>query len=446
MHRESLILLALLLLLLLSLFWTRSSRHSKEVTTPAKPKIPRPLRPRSPDDCSLCCAQTPPTAPTDPPPPWNHVKSRRGRHKQIDTEGLACPNHECRYCGITDASILALVGYGSHGKNERIQDVRCQACGCKFTTRRDTPLYRLKTPSQRIGEVLSALAEGLDVAAAVRVFGHVEATIQRWLTRSGRHAQSLHRHLFRNLHLWHIQLDELKTRLRNKNHELWLWVAMDVQTKVIPALALGPRTQFLAHTLIHHLKSTLAIGCLPVFSSDGLNLYFYALTAHFGSWCECLGKRALQWVVAAGLLYGQVKKFYRQRRVVRIEYRMQWGKLEELKACLKALGLSGRLNTAFVERVNLTLRQAIAPLIRRTWGTAQTLLGLQSHVEWWRAYYHFIRPHESLRVELAHPIERKGRQIPKRYRSRTPAMAAGITRHRWSVSEFLSFPLPEALL
>ena len=159
MRRESLILLAILLLLLLSLFWIHSSRHSKEVTTPAKPKIPRPLRPRSPDDCSLCCAQTPPTAPTDPPPPWNHVKSRRGRHKQIDTEGLACPNHECRYCGITDTSIHALVGYGSHGKDERIQDIRCQACGCKFTARRDTPLYRLKTPPQRIGEVLSALAE-----------------------------------------------------------------------------------------------------------------------------------------------------------------------------------------------------------------------------------------------------------------------------------------------
>jgi IS1 family transposase len=293
---------------------------------------------------------------------------------------------------------------------------------------------------------LAALAEGLDVAAAVRVFGHAEDTIQRWLTRSAIHAQRIHTHLFHNLHLWHIQLDELKTRLRSKSHEFWLWVAMDVQTKIIPVLVLGPRTQELAHTLIHRLKLTLAVGCLPVFTSDGLNFYFYALTAHFGSWCACLGKCALQWVVAAGLLYGQVKKFYRRRRVVRIEYRMQWGKLEELKARLKALGLSGKISTAFVERLNLTIRQAIAPLIRRTWGTAQTLLGLEIHVEWWRAYYHFVRPHESLRVQLAQPIERKGRQIPKRYRSRTPAMAAGITQHRWSVTEFLCFPLPEALL
>jgi hypothetical protein len=85
-------------------------------------------------------------------------------------------------------------------------------------------------------------------------------------------------------------------------------------------------------------------------------------------------------------------------------------------------------------------------LIRRTWGTAQTLLGLESHAEWWRAYDHFIRPHQSLRVALAQPIQRTGRQMPKRYRSRAPAMAAGITRQRWSVTGFLRFPLPEALL
>ena len=129
----------------------------------------------------------------------------------------------------------------------------------------------------------------------------------------------------------------------------------------IPVLALGPGTQDLAHTLIHRLTLALALGCVPVFTSDGLNLYFYALTAHFGCWCARLGQCALQCIVAAGPLYGQVKKCYRHRRVVRVEYRMLCGRLDELKARLQALGLSGRLNTAFVERLNLTLRQAIPP-------------------------------------------------------------------------------------
>ena len=64
------------------------------------------------------------------------------------------------------------------------------------------------------------------------------------------------------------------------------------------------------------------------------------------------------------------------------------------------MGFSGRLNTAFIERVNLTVRHGIAALARRTWATAQQSPHLLAHLEWWRAYYHFVRPHESLRVAL----------------------------------------------
>jgi transposase-like protein len=76
------------------------------------------------------------------------------------------------YYQITDAQIHALVGDGTDGRHEGIQTLRCQACQTTFSTRRDTPLYRLKTASSRIAEVLTALAEELDISAAVRVFGH----------------------------------------------------------------------------------------------------------------------------------------------------------------------------------------------------------------------------------------------------------------------------------
>ncbi len=65
-------------------------------------------------------------------------------------------------------------------------------------------------------------------------------------------------------------------------------------------------------------------------------------------------------------------------------------------------------------------------------------------VEWWRGYYHFVRPHASLRLPLARPIVRGGRQVPRRYRQRTPAMAAGLTIRRWTVRELLLVPLPPA--
>jgi transposase-like protein len=89
--------------------------------------------------------------------PWNEVKSRRGAPKRINTQGFACPNHQCLYSGITDAHIHALVGDGTHGRAERIQTFRCQACHTTFSARLHTPLYRLKTASQQVAVVLTAL-------------------------------------------------------------------------------------------------------------------------------------------------------------------------------------------------------------------------------------------------------------------------------------------------
>jgi IS1 family transposase/transposase-like protein len=395
-------------------------------------------RPRTPEDCPACRAAGDAPAPTPAPTvrPWAEVKGRRGAPKRIVTEGYACPSTYCPYYGITDGRVHALVGYGHHGATDHIQDFRCQACGTKVSARRGTALYRLKTPPARVGEVLSALAEGLDVAAAVRVFGHGEGTIARWQARAARHADRLHDRLLRGLHLPHVQLDELRARLRAHRAVLWLWVALDPVTKLVPAVHLGPRTQASAHTLIHALATRLAPGCFPVFTSDGLRLYYYALTAHFGQWLAAGRHRA--WRVAGALLYGQVKKVYRQRRLVGVLPRVAVGTSARLAAALRALGFSGRVNTAFVERVNLTLRQGVAALARRTWATAQTTLGLAHQVAWWRGYYHFVRPHHSLRVRLPASQMFSGRR--QRYRARTPAMAAGIATRRWTVAEFLAAP------
>jgi IS1 family transposase len=346
---------------------------------------------------------------------------------------------------ITDAHLHALVGDGVHGRGERIQTLRCQACGSTFSTRRATPLYRLKTASHRVAEVLSALAEGLSVAAATRVFGHRHATITRWLTRAGAHSALVHERFFQRLHLPHLQLDELRTRLRSRTHVLWLWLALDPLTKIIPVLQLGGRTQAAAHAVVHELHGRLACGCLPVFTSDGLNLYFYALTAHFGQWVTGVGRRARQWQVAAELSYGQVKKRYRRRRLVGVTYVLRCGTRAALQSALRRLGLSGKLNTAFVERVNLTVRQSVAALSRCSWSTMQAAPQLLLQLEWWRAYYHFVRPHVSLRVRLDHPRVRGGSCQRQQYRHRTPAMAAGVTSQRWTVRDLLALPLLPAL-
>ena len=130
------------------------------------------------------------------------------------------------------------------------------------------------------------------------------------MSRAGEHARTLHEHFFCLLQLPYVQLDELRTRLRSAKQVLWLWLAIDPCTKILPVLHLGVRTQNAAHIVIHSLRRILAPGCVPLFTSDGLNLYFYALTAHFGQWLA-LGRRGCnvrRWQVEASLIYGQVKK------------------------------------------------------------------------------------------------------------------------------------------
>src|SRR2546430_3815734 len=178
--------------LLGALFWPHPGPVQSRAAARVRTTFQRLLKPRSPHDCPACrLASTASSggglAPA-PVRPWREVKSRRGAPKRVKTEGFACPNQQCPYGGITDASIHALVGDGKHGQAERIQTFRCQACRTTFSARRDTPLYRLKTPSQQIAVVLSALSEGLDPSAAERVFGSRQATITS-LSHSGRQAR-----------------------------------------------------------------------------------------------------------------------------------------------------------------------------------------------------------------------------------------------------------------
>jgi len=424
--------------------WRATRPPVPVVVASPRRKTPRPLKPRTPHDCPVCGRPhpTPLLGNTRQPGvlPWRERKSKRGRPKTICTAGYACPNPDCDYHGNTDSTFHALVGAGKRGA-DGIQWLQCQACGKRFSSRLDTALYRLHTPAAQVALTLLVIHLGLSIADAALLFHHSEVTLRLWLSRAGQHAQKVHAHFFRNLSLGHVQLDELYTTLRNKAHDLWVWVAFDPVTKLLPALQLGPRTQDVAYALLHALSQVLAPGCLPAFTSDGLNLYFYAITAHFSQWLTDPTTGKPRWQVACELLYGQVKKMYRRRQLYRVERLMRLGELAQLTQRLKTLGLSGTLNTAFVERLNLTLRHALAALSRRSWATAQLTGELLAQLESWRAYYHFCRPHLSLRLRLDVPQRRRGKQTPRRYAPRTPAMAAGLTDHVWTLDELLAFPV-----
>jgi len=416
------------------LWWLRY--HHEHCSLPPEPPLqPRRswrLRPRSPKDCPLCQAQQPHTHSPEAIVPWSHIKSKRGRPQSISSDGHACPCKHCYYFGITDETIHALVAHAIEGQAEPIRRWRCQACDTTFSERRNTAMRWLKTPAWRVQEVVTALGEGVDQAAAVRIFNHHPTTIARWLRRAGQLDQPLHDHFFSHFRAQYIQLDELKTKTRRMG-ETWVWVALDVSTRVMIALHIGPRNQKSAHQLLHEVKQRLAEDNIPVFSSDGLRMYFYAITAHYGLWePPAPSKRAWQWVVDERVLFAQLHKIKTGYKLTDLRSFIRLGSRLTYRETLTALGFTGKVETAYVERINLTLRHLIAPLSRRTWSLAHDEYTLGLHIGWGRAYYHFARTHHSLRR-----TDSRGR-----YRHRTPAMAARVVHKRLTVASLMLMPLP----
>jgi hypothetical protein len=140
------------------------------------------------------------------------------------------------------------------------------------------------------------------------------------------------------------------------------------------------------------------------------------------------------------LLYAQVIKKTRRRRIVEIKRRVIIGTQAAVDQVLKACGWV--INTAFVERLNLSLRQRVAPIRRRSAASCKGEEGLSHPLILFQVYHNFVLAHASLRLPLAEPLATNGNGSAKLWQPRTPAMAAGLTDHRWSLRELLSFRVP----
>jgi IS1 family transposase len=423
------------------ILWQRYGKRIKRYWAERKPKIKRPfkLRPKSPEDCPCCVAgvelrQVNETSLFEVSA-WAESKKPGGPKKRIDTEGYACPNTECDYFLERDSQIHALVGCGVRGRTDEIQWLKCQACQTRFSSRIETPLKDLKTPPTRIELVLNFLAEGVDPSTIRRVCGHCDETLVRWLSRAGHHAGLLHDHYFHDLQLDYLQMDELYVNVRREEGKHWLWAVIDPRTKIIPSIHIGSRKTTDAMAFVHDLTMRLAPDCVPLFTTDGLRQYFWALTAHFGQWVKKKPWRKYRWLTDPRLLYAQLIKVHRGRKLKETFSRVLCGTSKAVRFKLKELGFTGTVGTSMIERWNLTFRHMIAGLARRTWSLAQEKEKLRTHVEWGRGYYHFVRIHHGLTLD---------RSAPRQQRYRTPAMAAGFTDHRWSPLEILRLPLRAA--
>ena len=185
--------------------------------------------------------------------------------------------------------------------------------------------------------------------------------------------------------------------------------------------------------VVHQVVQVLAPHCIPLCLTDGLKEYGTALLTHFGSWRQPARRRDKgplpkpRWMPVPALLYAQVVKSYRRRRIVGVTYRVVFGTMERVQQGLSACGR--KLNTAFVERLNLDIRQRVAAVGRRVNTLCQGEDGLRQQLVVYHAYYNFCLPHASLRQPLLVPEPTNGSGSAKRWRPCTPAIAAGLTDH-----------------
>jgi IS1 family transposase len=226
----------------------------------------------------------------------------------------------------------------------------------------------------------------------------------------------------------------------------WVWTAMDPTSKLLVVIEVGSRTLAMAQRVVHQVTQVLAPGCVPLFVTDGLKDYTMALLTHFGYWMQPERRQDKgpmpkpRWMPLPVLLYAQVVKSYRRRRLVGVTHRVVFGTRLAIEQVLARWGWT--INTAFVERLNLDIRQRVAAIGRRVNTLCQGEAGLQQQLVLFQVYHNFVLPHASLRQALATPMATNGKGSAKVWGPCTPAMAAGLTDHVWSLKEVLLYRVP----
>ena len=416
--------LVALVWLCLMLQWAWPSDPVAVCPTTPEPLPPRPKRRRKPQPftglttkppCDACehASDLRSEAPCTPPP---RIVPTRGRRRQVDTSTHFCPNPDCAYRGWVGWGNLRANGHPNGGPWRQLL---CVVCRCYFLETLGTIFHGKRASVELIVRVIACLAEGLGIRGTARVFEVDPNTVLEWLVEAAQQLQAFSRHVLHNIRVHQVQLDELFALLsavkdgevseadaiaRLERTPQWVWVAMDPESKLLLALDVGSRTLAMAQRVVHHVAQVLAPDCAPLFLTDGFREYLTALLTHYGYWVQPPRRPDKgpapkpRWMPVPRLLYAQVVKTVRRRRLVEVKHRVVFGSLEAVNAVLAPLGC--QINTAFVERLNLTIRQHIAAVGRRVSTLCKGEDGLQQQLSVFHCYYNFCLPHTSLRRSL----------------------------------------------
>src|SRR5712664_571090 len=404
------------------------------------------------------CAQAHEHGPQPPGCPPPRIVSTRGRPRQVDTSSHFCPHPPCAYRGWVGLGHISANGHPNGGPWRQLHGT---SCGGSFQETHGTPLHGKRVAPEKLVWAVGCLAEGLGNRAVARVFEVDPNTVLQWLVEAADQAAAFSRYFLHDVRVTQVQLDALFALLsavkagevsdaeaitRLSRSPRWVWTAMDPVTKLLLAIDVGDRTLAMAQRMVHQVVQVLAPGCVPLFLTDGFKEYATALLTHCGQWVQLPRRQATgpapkpRWMPRPQLLYAQVIKTVRRRRLVRVRHRVVFGTLETVNAVLAPLGC--QINTAFIERLNLTIRQHVAAVGRRVSTLCKGEDGIQQQLALYHVYYNFCLPHASLRQPLLQPEPTHGTGSAKRWQPRTPAMAAGLTDHVWTLREVLLFRVP----
>ena len=348
----------------------------------------------------------------------------------MNPKQLFCPNIDCPARGqLSQGNIVV------HSQKEK--RCLCTTCEKSFAVTKGTLFYRLQTDSKIVMWVIVLLAYGCPLQAIVKAFGFDERTVKEWWQRSGVHCENVHAHLIgqSQLDLQQVQADEIKAKVQGGY--VWMAMAVMVSTRLWLGGVIGVRRD---KQLIRQLADCIRMValCRPLLLAvDGLPSYVQAFQRTFRSPVPRFGRvgRSQLFVWPEVAIVQVVKK--RMAEGFHIERRIVQGCPRQIELLRQASQkVAGVINTAYIERLNATFRLRLSWLTRRTRTLAQQPQTLTAGLFIVGCFYNLCDVHHSLRLLLW-----VGRH---RYRwvQRTPAMAAALTDHLWTVDELLTFRVP----
>jgi transposase-like protein len=313
----------------------------------------------------------------------------------------------------------------------------CTVCNVTFRANKGTIFYRLRTDAQIVMLVLTLLAYGCPTQAAALAFELDERTIKSWWQRAGAHCELFHQRMVgrQQLDLQQVQADEIK--VKRQGGWCWMALALMVPTRLwLGGVVAEKRDKTLIQGLVAQIKAMA--HCRPLLLAvDGFAAYVTAFQASFRASLPRFGQPGRPQLVAwPHVAIVQVIK-RRLRSRLEIERRIAQGSTTLVAQLLQTTQSTlGVINTAYIERFNATMRQRLHWLSRRSRSLAHQTQTLHAGMFMVGCLYNFCDYHDSLRLKLA--VGAHG----FRWVQRTPALAAGITDHRWSPTELFSFRLP----